>query len=107
MNKTKTKSSPSTSFNDYLEGKMKDSKFKRLFEESRQKTLLEIKLHKQLKSLRKQRGLTQKQIAKIMGTTHSAISRLEREDYISSLTLDTLIRYVHALNGKLEIRVLT
>lgn len=50
--------------------------------------------------LRMARGLTQQEIATILGSTQASVSRLERRD---DLHLSTLRRYVSALGGELEI----
>jgi DNA-binding XRE family transcriptional regulator len=53
--------------------------------------------------LRIKRGLTQKQLAKLVGTTHSAISRLEDADY-EGHSLAMLNRIAAAMNKRVEIR---
>lgn len=62
-----------------------------------------IKIAEQVYALRKQRGLTQKQLAEIMGTTQSVISRLEDTDYESE-RIDTLQKLAAALQCHLEVR---
>ena len=56
-----------------------------------------IKIAEQVYALRKQRDLTQKQLAEIMGTTQSVISRLENTDYESE-RIDTLQKLAAAFN---------
>ncbi len=53
--------------------------------------------------LRAKAGLTQKQLAQLVGTTHSVISRLEDADYRGH-SLKMLQRISTALNRRLEIR---
>ena len=53
-------------------------------------------------SLRKAAGLTQKQLAKLIGTTASAISRLEAADY-QGYTFKILQRLATTLGCSLEI----
>jgi DNA-binding XRE family transcriptional regulator len=53
--------------------------------------------------LRKRAGLTQQQLAKLVGTTTSAISRLEDADY-QGHSLATLRRIASALNKRVELR---
>lgn len=62
-----------------------------------------IKIAEQVYALRKQRGLTQKQLAEVMGTTQSVISRLEDTDYESE-RIDTLQKLAAALQCHLEVR---
>jgi ribosome-binding protein aMBF1 (putative translation factor) len=54
--------------------------------------------------LREQAGLTQKQLAKRIGTTQSVISRLEDADYRGH-SLEMLRRIAAALNCRIEIRI--
>ncbi len=53
--------------------------------------------------LRKKAGLTQAQLAKMIGTTASAVSRLEDADY-EGHSLAMLRRIAAALNKRVEIR---
>jgi len=57
----------------------------------------------QVYDLRIQAGLTQKQLAHKIGTTQSAISRLEDADY-EGHSLDMLRRIATALHQRVEIR---
>lgn len=53
-----------------------------------------------LRDLRKQLGITQKQLAEALGVTQSSLSQLEhREDY----QLATLRKVVQALGGELDV----
>jgi transcriptional regulator with XRE-family HTH domain len=54
--------------------------------------------------LRKEAGLTQKELAKLIGTTQSVISRLEDADY-EGHSLSMLIRIASALNRRLTIKL--
>ncbi len=51
--------------------------------------------------LRDRYGLTQTEVAEMLGTTQSNVSQLESND---DLRLSTIARYVHALNGQLELK---
>jgi ribosome-binding protein aMBF1 (putative translation factor) len=53
---------------------------------------------------RKQAGLTQRQLADLVGTTQSVIARLEDADY-DGHSLSMLARIASALNQKLEIKM--
>ncbi len=53
--------------------------------------------------LRKRAGLTQQQLAKLVGTTTSVISRLEDADY-EGHSLAMLRRIASALNKRVELR---
>ena len=62
------------------------------------------RLRKQLVALRKKSGLTQEQIAEIMRTKKSNISRLESVHSKSSPTLSTIEAYAKAAGHKVEVR---
>ena len=55
--------------------------------------------------VRKQAGLTQQQLADLIGTTQSVIARLEDADY-EGHSLSMLARIAAALNRKLDIKML-
>jgi ribosome-binding protein aMBF1 (putative translation factor) len=55
--------------------------------------------------VRKQAGLTQQQLADLIGTTQSVIARLEDADY-EGHSLSMLVRIAAALDRKLEIKML-
>ena len=73
----------------------------------RLRALAEAKLNAQIAqeihALRTRAGLTQKQLAALVGTTDSVISRLEDANY-SGHSLKMLQRISAALNRRLEIR---
>jgi transcriptional regulator with XRE-family HTH domain len=54
-----------------------------------------------LAELRRQRGVSQTQLADTLTVTQPNISRIEQED---DVYLSTLARYVAALGGRLEVR---
>lgn len=58
----------------------------------------------QIISLREKAGLTQKDLAELVGTKQSNIARLESADY-SGYTLKTLDKITTALKAKLEIKI--
>jgi ribosome-binding protein aMBF1 (putative translation factor) len=55
--------------------------------------------------VRKQAGLTQQQLADLIGTTQSVIARLEDADY-EGHSLSMLVRIAAALDRKLDIKML-
>lgn len=67
---------------------------------------LEFDILKKMLIARKRAGLTQKQIAELMGTKSSAITRLESalSSGIHSPSLKTLKKYAHAVHCNLEIK---
>ncbi|MEB3360505.1 MAG: helix-turn-helix transcriptional regulator [Synechococcaceae cyanobacterium] len=74
------------------------------YEEARQEAAIEFRLLKQLLDARKRAGLTQEEVAFRMGTTRSAISRLEgSRKHLPALT--TLRRYADVLGCDVEINL--
>lgn len=55
---------------------------------------------------RNKAGLTQKDLAKLVGTTQSVIARLEDADY-EGHSLSMLSRIAAALNKRVDIRIVT
>jgi len=64
---------------------------------------LNAQIAQEIYALRTRAGLTQKQLAQLVGTTDSAISRLEDADYTGH-SIGMLQRISAALNRRLEIR---
>lgn len=60
----------------------------------------------QIQDLRKKAGLTQTQLAKLVGTKQANIARVENADY-TGYTLKTLEKVTKALKAKLEIRIVS
>lgn len=58
----------------------------------------------QIYNLRQKAGLTQKQLAELVGTKQSNIARIESADYIG-YTWKTLEKVTRALKARLEIRI--
>ena len=73
------------------------------FEASLQEELANMEIARKIYDLRKKAGLTQKELAKRVGTTASVISRLEDADY-EGHSLSMLRRIAAALGKKVEIR---
>ena len=63
----------------------------------------EDELARKIYELREQAGLTQKRLAKLVGTTASVISRLEDSDY-EGHSLTMLKRIAAAMDKRVEIR---
>lgn len=58
----------------------------------------------QIRDLREQAGLTQKQLAELLGTKQSNIARIEDADY-TGYTLKTLEKVTKALRARLEVKI--
>ncbi|WP_262151827.1 helix-turn-helix domain-containing protein [Chryseobacterium foetidum] len=96
-NKLKT-----TSFREHL-----DQQYGKMDTEKRQKYEQEFeafKLGAMLQELRKEKGLTQEQLAEKCGTTKTYISRIEND--ASDIRLSTLMRIIReGLGGSLKLNV--
>jgi HTH-type transcriptional regulator/antitoxin HipB len=56
-----------------------------------------------LKRVRKERNITQEQLAKLTGMNKAQISKLEND--ISNVTIETLVRIFSALNAKVSLKI--
>ena len=66
----------------------------------------EFQLLDQFLEVRTRKGLTQAQVAERIGTTQSAVARLESGTGRHSPSLSTLSRYAQALGCRLEVRLI-
>ena len=86
-------------FKNFKEEAMADPKFKKEYE-----AMAPIwELRKKLITLRMKEGKTQEQVAKLMGTQKSNISRLESGEKVSFPTLSTISKYANALGYKVNL----
>jgi DNA-binding XRE family transcriptional regulator len=68
--------------------------------ERRSKALMARQSGHRLAEERKRHGLTQAQLAEVMGITPGRVSQIERGEVS---TLDPIVRYVEALGGRLDL----
>ena len=66
--------------------------------------LSELRLEQQLAALREARGLSQRQVARLVGVSQPAVAKLE-SGTVKNLQLKTLVRMVTALGGRLEVEI--
>jgi ribosome-binding protein aMBF1 (putative translation factor) len=85
-------------FKSRLREDLKDPEFKRHYDDERQALKLAIKIA----ALREQKGLSQQELAKRMGTSQQAISRIESGEY-EGFTLKTLEKIAEATGMKVKI----
>jgi DNA-binding XRE family transcriptional regulator len=84
----------------FLQKALKRKKFREAYEGLAE----EYTLAREMLAARSRSGLTQEDVAELMGTTKSAVSRLEAGGkHAPSLT--TLKKYAHAVGCKLEIKL--
>lgn len=87
-------------FDDWLKNQMQDPEFRRGYPEGLQAVRLAYRLHQ----LREGRGWSQAELARRMGTSQQAISRLEQGDH-DGVTLRTLARMAEALDAELVVQI--
>jgi ribosome-binding protein aMBF1 (putative translation factor) len=97
MTKKKT---PTTNALEILQRRFYDGRPGR--QASLAKERLNAAIAQDIYDLRIKAGLTQQQLAKLVGTTGSVISRLESADY-SGHSLSMLQRISHAMNCRLDV----
>ena len=85
-------------FKSRLREDLKDPVFKAHYQEERQA----LKLAMKIANLREKKGLSQQQMAKLMGTSQQAISRIESGEY-EGFTLKTLEKIAEATGTKVKI----
>lgn len=94
------KNQPLTDFDEDLQEELKDPEFKKYYDQYG----IEFEIAYNLLQIRKQKKMSQKTLAKKVGTTQSNIARIEAAN--QNLSLRTLFKITHALGKKIEIRFL-
>ena len=94
----KMKESKVRTFRSRLSEDLKDPEFKAYYQEERQALQLAL----QIAELRAKKGLSQQELAKLMGTSQQAISRIESGDY-EGFTLKTLEKIAEATGTRVKI----
>lgn len=102
MNKTnkknKTQKSP---FMDWLKDQVdRNPQVRKMADEM----LNEMRVEQDLAALREERGISQSQLAKLLGVSQPAIAKIE-SGKVKNLTLKTLVRYATALGGEVKITI--
>ena len=77
----------------YLLNEMKDPDFRHIYAEDQ----VRLRIAFLIRALRESRGLSQRDLANLMGTTQSAVARIEDPDY-GSLTVKTLLNAARAFD---------
>ncbi len=89
-----------SNFDRYLERKLQDPDFRRRFVEADRAWDIAL----QLAALRQARGLTQQQVAEMLGTKQQAIARLEDPSYAGH-SLRMIRKYAEALGAIVDVTV--
>lgn len=87
-----------TNFDTYLEEQLKDKTFAERFEQAGEAWDIAL----QLVALRKEAGLSQKELARTLKTSQQQVSRLESPAY-EGHSLSMLRRVAHALNAEVKV----
>ena len=66
--------------------------------------VVEMKLEQQIVALRERRGLTQRQLAKLLGTSQPYVAKLE-SGRVKNLGVKTLVKCAQALGASVSIRM--
>jgi predicted transcriptional regulator len=90
-----------TSFDDYLKQQLQDDPE---FAKEYQRLELPSMLARQVIKMRVDKGITQAELAKLVGTQQSSISRLESMTSLPSLSF--LQRVAEVLDARIEIRLM-
>jgi len=85
-------------FRSRLREDLKDAEFKAHYQEERQALKLAMKIAR----LREKKGLSQQQMAALMGTSQQAVSRIESGEY-EGFTLKTLEKIAEATGTRVKI----
>lgn len=86
-----------TNYNHYLTQQIKNPKFKKAFDDE----MLRLKIAYQILELRHTRKLTQKELAKKIGTTQSVVARIEQGH--ENITVDRLDAIAHILGMRVRV----
>jgi len=92
------KKSKIRTFQNRLREDIKDPEFKTHYEEEKEALKLAVKIAE----LRENKGLSQQQLAELMGTSQQAISRIESGEY-EGFTLKTLEKIAAATGMRIKI----
>ena len=84
------------SFRRHLDEKLKDERFRRLYDEERQLTELSLKIHQ----MRAQLGLSQQEVARRAKVTQQQLSKVENG---INCNLTTFLKVCHALDLTVEL----
>jgi transcriptional regulator with XRE-family HTH domain len=86
---------------DWIDGELRADR--RLAQEV-DEILGEMRLDQDLAALRERRKLTQRQVAKLLGTSQPYVAKIE-SGRIRNLGVGTLVKYAHALGATVTVRI--
>lgn len=101
MKKIKRRSTTDSAVMHWIDEQLaRDHQLRRRVEEM----LNEMRIEQDLAALREERGLSQSQLARILGVSQPAIAKIE-SGRVKNLELRTLVRYAVALGGRVKIEI--
>lgn len=90
-----------TAFMEWIDGQLEaDPRLARKVDDLVNK----MKLEQELTRLREKRGLSQRQLAKLLGTSQPYVAKIE-SGRIKNLGVNTLVKYARALGGSVTIKI--
>lgn len=96
--KEKRQKSRGTSLRQYLRGEMKDSEFRRLYEEAD----IELRIALEVTKAREAKKMSQRELADALKTKQQTVSRIERG--AQNVTIETLDKIARALGRDLQVK---
>ena len=78
----------------------RDTQLRRQVEEA----LSEMRIEQDLVALREESGLSQRQVAKMIGVTQPAIAKIE-SGKVKNIQLKTLVQFATALGGSVKVKI--
>lgn len=99
MTKTKTGAPRVVDMDDFLAAQLENAEFRRHYEQRRM--VLEVAIA--VRAMRVEAGMTQKQLADVIGSSQSVIARLEQGRDQRAPRWDTLYRIAGALGKQLKL----
>lgn len=93
-----SKKNKKTNFDRFLEKELEDDEFREEFEKGFQNLKIGYKINK----ARKERGMSQRELAEEIGTAQSNISRIEKGD--QNISSELLYKIAKALNKELVVK---
>ena len=90
-----------TAFMEWVDGQLSDDP---LLAQDVDDLLNEMKLEQELVALREKRGLSQRELAELLGTSQPYVAKLE-SGRVKNLGVKTLLKCARALGGTVTIRI--
>ena len=96
--KNKKQKGRGTTLRQYLHGEMKDSEFRRFYEQAD----IELRVALEITKAREAKNMSQRELAEALKTKQQTVSRIERG--AQNVTIETLDKIARVLGRDLEVR---